>query len=202
MGIFQTDALLKTVLEASIEDIKNNLWLLDHILEDFTNSPLLRTKYGNKQIQAAKEWFTNNNVNVFLQFVKDKEKFPCIILTLGSSNEVQEMRTLGDIDVPTLSFLPPIVGQKIPYVVSPFIPTSYDASTGTIGVPIGIDIAPVSAGMILLNPVNGNGTPVLSINGQDILIQPNLQLDATQLGVVPQFRMFQSRLGRSFFEEN
>jgi len=202
-GIFQTDVLLKTILEEWLEDIKNNLWLLDHILEDFVDSPLLRTKYGQKQIQAAKEYFTNNNVNIFNQFVKDKDKFPCIVLTLGSSNEVQEMRTLGDIDTPTINFLPPnLVGQKIPYVVPPFIPSSYEASTGIVTAPIGVDIEPVTAGMILLNPTTGTGTPVLSINGQEIYVQPNVQLDTSQLGVVPQYRFFQSRLGRSFFEEN
>jgi hypothetical protein len=201
-GIFQTDALLKSVIEATLEDVRNNLWLLDHILEDFTHNPLLKTKYGSKQIQAAKEYFSNNNVNVQLQFSKDKEKFPAIFLTLGSSNEVQELRTMGDIDTTTLTFMPPQVGgQKIPYVVPPFIPTSYDTATGTVGVPVGVDIAPVSAGMVLLNPTTGSGTPILGISGQDIMIQPNLNLDASQLGVVPQYRTFQSRLGRSFFQE-
>lgn len=48
----------------------------------------------------------------------------------------------------------------------------------------------------------GNGVPILSINGQDILIAANVELDATQLGIVPQYRFFQSRMYRSFFEEN
>jgi len=56
--------------------------------------------------------------------------------------------------------------------------------------------------MILLNPSNGNGTPVLSINGQNIIIKPGIELDASQLGVVPQYRYFQTRFGRSFFQEN
>jgi hypothetical protein len=201
-GIFQTDALLKTILEASIEDIRQNPWLLDHILADFIENPFLKTKYGAKQIQAAKDYFLNNNVDVFLQFVKDKEKFPYIVLTLGSSNETQELRTMSDIDVPVLTFLPPVVGQKIPYVVPPFIPTSYDAATGTVGVPEGIDIAPVAPGMLLLNPANGNGTPILGISGQEILFEPNVELNASQLGVIPQFRYYQSKLGRSFFDEN
>lgn len=201
-GIFQTDALLKTILEASIEDIKNNPWLLDHILSDFTQNSFLKTKYGSKQILAAKEFFANNNVNVFLQFVKDKEKFPCIILTLGSSNEVQELRTLSDIDVGNITLLPTQVGQKIPYVVPPFIPSGYDASMGVVSAPIGTDISSVSAGMVLLDPTSGNGTPILSIDGQNIIIQPNVQLDATQLSVVPQYRFFTSRFGRSFFQEN
>ena len=95
--MFPTDVFIKTLLEESIEDIKNNLWLLDHILWDFTHNEFLRSKYGEKQVNAAKEWFATNNINVFHQFVKDKEKFPAIVLTLGSSVEHQELRTLGDI---------------------------------------------------------------------------------------------------------
>jgi hypothetical protein len=201
-GIFQTDALLKAVLEAAIDDVKQNLWLLDNILADFTDNPFLRTKYGKKQIDAAKEYFTNNGINIFLQFVKDKEKFPAIILTLGSSAEQQELRTMGDVDVENITLLPSQVGQKIPYVVPPFIPVGFDPATGTVTAPVGLDLGPVSAGMVLLNPTNGNGTPVLSVNGQNIMVQADLELDCSQFGIVPQYRYFQSRMGRSYFEEN
>ncbi len=199
--IFPTDVFLKTLLEESLDDIKKNMWLIDHIMWDFTHNPFLKTKYGEKQVRACKEWFATNNINVFHQFVKDKEKFPCIAITLGSSTEAQELRTLGDVDVEDINLAPTEVGQKIPYVVPPFIPVGFDVATGTVEVPVGIDIAPVSPGMVLLNPVTGTGTPVLSINGQTILVQPNLELDASQLGVVPQYRYFQTRLGRSFFQE-
>ena len=47
------------------------------------------------------------------------------------------------------------MGQKIPYVVPPFIPYGYDPATGEVGVPEGVDIAPVSPGMVLVNPVQG-----------------------------------------------
>lgn len=199
--IFQTDVYLKTLLEENLSQIKQNPWLINHILWDFTHSQFLKTKYGQKQVNAAIEWFETNNINIFHQFVKDKEKFPLIAITLGSSTEVQELRTLGDVSQHTIGLAPTEVGQKIPYVLAPFIPTSFNASTGVVGVPVGLDVAPVSPGMVLLNPVTGTGTPVLKINGQNIYIQPNLQLDASQLGVVPQFRYFQTRMGRSFFQE-
>ena len=94
------------------------------------------------------------------------------------------------------------MGQKIPYVVPPFIPYGYDPATGEVGVPEGTDIAPVSPGMMLLNPATGNGTPVVSINGQNIFIQPNVQLDASRLAILPQFRYFQTSMGSSFFQES
>jgi len=201
-GIFQTDAMLKAILEASIKDVKENLWLLDFLLADFTHNSFLKTPYGSKQIQAAKEWFANNNINVQLQFSKDKEKFPAIFLTLGSSVEFQDNRTMGDVGEHNVVLLPNQVDQKIPYVVPPFAPIGFDPSTGTVETAEGLDLSAVSAGMVLLNPANGDGTPILGVDGQNILIQANLELDATQLSVVPQYRYFQSRMGRSFFEEN
>jgi hypothetical protein len=199
--IFQTDVILKTLIEENLEQIKLNPWLIEQILWDFTHSPFLKTKYGEKQVKAAIEWYQTNGINVFHQFVKDKARFPCIAITLGTSSESQELRTLSDVSQHTVGLAPTVVGQKIPYVVQPFTPYGYDPSTGEVGVPEGIDIAPVAPGMILLNPVTGNGTPVVSVNGQNIMIQPNVQLDASQLGVVPQYRYFQTRMGRSFFQE-
>jgi hypothetical protein len=199
--IFQTDSLLKVLIEENLEQIKLNPWLIEHILWDFTHSPFLKVKYGEKQIKACTEWFETNGINILHQFVKDKLKFPAVVITLGTSTESQELRTMGDVSQHTIGLAPMEVQQKIPYVVSPFIPYGYDPTTGEVGVPEGIDIALVSPGMVLLNPATGNGTPVVSINGQNIMIQPNVQLDASQLGVVPQFRYFQTRMGRSFFQE-
>ena len=202
--IFQTDAMLKTILEVTFEDIKKNLWLLDYILDDFTNNQFLKIKHGKKQVEAAKEWFADgrNNINVQLQFSKDKEKFPSIFLTLGSSVEEQSLRSLGDVDTDDLVLMPNCVGQPIPYVIKPFIPTSFDPSTGLVGVPVGTDLPLVAPGMVLVNPTNGNGVVILGILNGDIQIQPGVELDASQLGVIPQYRFFTSRLGRSFFEEN
>lgn len=202
LGIFQTDVFIKTLLEESIQDIKQNLWLLDYVLWDFTHNEFLKQRYGQKQLDAAKIWFANNNINVFHQYVKDKEKFPCIVLRLGSSTEAQDLRTLGDVGEHTVGLMPSEVGQKIPYVVPPFTPSGFEPGMGTIEVPSNVDITAVSAGMIVLNPSTGSGTPVLSINGQNIIIQPGLELDSSQLAVVPQYRYFQTRFGRSFFQEN
>lgn len=200
--IFQTDAFLLTLLKENLEQIKQNPWLINHILWDFTHNQFLKNKYGQKQVNAAIEWFETNNINVVHQYVKDKLKFPAIVITLGSSVEHQEYRTMGDVSQHTIGIIEPSkVGQKIPYVVPPFIPYGYDPSTGEVGIPSGIDIAAVSPGMLLFNPATGNGTPVTSINGQNIFIQPNVQLDASKLGVLPQHRYFQTRMGRSFFQE-
>lgn len=200
--IFQTDALLKTILEQTLDDIKKNLWLLDYVLDDFTKNQFLKSKFGNKQIQAAKEWFANNSPSIQLQFSKDKEKFPAIFLTLGSSVEQQDLRSMGDVDTENLTLMPNQTGLQIPYVIKPFIPTSFNVSTGLIGVPVGTDLGPISQGMVLVNPSNGNGMVIQGVINNQIQIQSGIELDASQLGVIPQYRFFTTKLGRSFFEEN
>jgi hypothetical protein len=200
--IRQTDAILKQVLESTFDDIRQNLWLIDYILDDFTRNPFLRTKFGNKQVQACKEYFRNNNINIQLQFSKDKEKFPAIFLTLGSSVEQQDLRTMGDISTENLILLPNQTGQPIPYVIPPFTPAGFDPITGLVAVPVGTDLGPISQGMVLVNPSNGDGFVIEGVVDGQIQIQAGIEIDSTQLGVIPQYRFFTSRLGRSFFEEN
>lgn len=200
-GIFPTDVFIKKLLETILEDIKKNLWLIDYIMDDFVSNPFLRTQYGKKQIAAAKDWFVNNNVNVYHQYIKDKEKFPALILTLGSSTESQENRGLGDVGPENLTILPNQTGDPIPYVLPPFIPTSYVSSTGLVGVPVGTDLGPISKGMVLINPTTGNGTVILGIMDGQIQIGTDIELDSSQLAVIPQYRFFTTRLGRTFFQE-
>lgn len=202
--IFQTDALLLNILDATIQDIKKNLWLLDYILDDFTNNQFLSSKYGKKQVDAAKEFFADgrNEISLQLQFSKDKVKFPCIMVGLGSSVEDQELRSMGDIDTENLTLMPNQTGNKIPYIIPPFEPASFDSSTGLVGVPVGTDIAPISQGMVLVNAANGNGYVIQGIMDGAIQIEAGIELNATQVGVIPQYRFFTTRLGRSFFIEN
>jgi hypothetical protein len=99
--------------------------------------------------------------------------------------------------------MPNQIGQPIPYVIPPFIPTGFDSALGTVGTPVGTDLGPVASGMVLVNPTTGNGAVIqgISDNGE-IQIQPETELDSSQLAVIPQYKFFTSRLGRSFFEEN
>ncbi len=202
--IFQTDALLRVLLKTIITDIKKDLWLLDYILDDFTNNQFLKNSYGKKQIAAAKEWFADNRneISITQQFSKDKDKFPQIVLALGSSSEVQDLRVLADIDAEDLVLMPNQVGQPIPYVIQPAVPLSYDQAAGLVTMPVGTDLQIIAPGMVLVNPSDGNGVIIQGITDGAIQIQPNTTLDASLLGVIPQYRFFTTKLGRSFFEEN
>lgn len=199
--IFAGDVLIKTAIEQGLEDIRKNIWLMDDILSHM-KEPALKDKYGQKEIDAAKEWFLNNNVSVYLQHRMDKDELPAVIIGLGSSIELEEMKHMGDLSTSVETLMPGDIGKPIPYVVKPFVPEAYDDDNGLVQVSSEIDIAAVAQGMILVDPDTGNGYEILDLLPNNVIqIEANLNIDATRLAVVPKFQIYKVRREHSFFAE-
>src|SRR5574343_1811020 len=96
MGLFQLDMVIKTMLELGIEDMRKESWLIDHMLSDCTTNTYLKNKYGQSHIDACKEWFLNNKIDIYLRPRTDKDSLPCITITPGPAPEKDEMKTMGD----------------------------------------------------------------------------------------------------------
>lgn len=201
-GIFQGDIIIKTAIDLSIEDMRKNPWLIDHMLEDLKISPYLNEKYGQKQIDACKEWFMNNQVDVYMRPRDDKDRLPCVTIEMEPSSEKMEMKHMGDLSPFKTILLPNQINKPIPYVIKPFVPTGYDENTGTIEVDETVDLSLVSAGMVLVNPANGNGFVIQEVIPGGLIIEANLAIDASQFGIVPQFQYYVARLERTFFNES
>lgn len=202
MGIFQGDVIIKTMVDLSIEEMRKNPWLLDQAFESLRIIPYISDKYGQNNIDACKEWFANNQIDVYLRPRNDKDRMPMVTIFPGGSKEKPEMKTMGDLSTETVLLLPTTIGKPIPYVVKPFTPTSYDPSTGEVGInqdATGIDA--VSVGMVLVNPANGTGFIIRSITPNGVSIDPGIDLDATQLGIVPQHQFYEARVEHTFNEE-
>lgn len=200
-GIFQGDIIIKTAIDLGIEDMRKNPWLIQHMLEDLVLSPYLSEKYGQKQIDACKEWFANNQIDVYMRPRDDKDRTPCVTITMGASNEKPEMKTEGDLSVFKKVLFPNTIGKPIPYVVKPFIPTDYDEITGGLSVPDTVDLSLIAPKMILVNPASGMGYVIQYVAAGQIFIGANQSVDATDLGVIPQFQFYEARIEHSFFEE-
>jgi len=200
-GIFQGDIIIKTMLDLGIEDMRKNSWLIQHMLEDLAVSPYLREKYGQKQIDACKEWFANNQIDVYMRPRDDRDRTPCVTITMGPSSEKPEMKTEGDMSSFKKLLYPNVVGKPIPYVIKPFMPTDYNDLTGALAVPDTVDLSLVAPGMILVNPVNGIGYIIQSIAAGQLFIGPNQSVDASELGIVPKFQFYEARVEHTFFEE-
>jgi hypothetical protein len=201
-GIFPSDAIILTAVELMIEDMRKNPWLISHMLEDLTASSYLSKKYGQKQVDACKEWLANNQIDIYMRPRDDRDRLPCITITLNSSKEKLDMKHMADRSTFKRVLYPNEIGKPIPYVIKPFEPTNYDSSTGLIDIPTSIDLSGVVAKMILVNPSNGEGFIIEGVVPGGILIGPNQNIVGTQFGIVPQFQYYEARIEHSFFEES
>jgi len=200
-GIFQGDIFIKLAIELGIEDMRKNPWLLQHMMSDLVNINYATDKYGQKNIDACKEWFKANQIDVYLRGRDDKDRLPCVTIQLGPSNEKPEMKTMADQSTEKAVLMPNQIGKPIPYIIKPFVPAGYDDDTGMVSVDDSIDLSGVAPGMILLNPANGVGYKILDITPDGISIEPNLEVSATQFGILPQFQYYEARVEHSFFDE-
>lgn len=202
MGIFQGDIIIKNMIELSLNDLKQNNWLLDHIFSDLTSSPYTNKKYGINQINSAKEWLANNEIDIYLRPRNDKDRLPCIVIYNENSSEQENLKTMGDTSTESIILLPQDIGKPIPYVVNPFVPIGYDSFTGIVEIEQdlkGLDT--VSAGMILVNPSNGNGFIIRDISSNGIVIDPNIDLNITQLAIVPKYQFYEAKIEHIWMSE-
>jgi hypothetical protein len=201
--LFQGDIIIKTAIELGIDDMRKNPWLIDDMYSDLMTNPYLKDKYGKKQVSACKEWLANNKIEFYMALVKDKDKMPCITISMGNSPEKQDMKTMADMSTETKLLMPNTIGKPIPYVVKPFVPTSYTKSTGILEIPTNIKgTQNISQGMILVDPATGNGYGILSVGPGEITIEADTNLTAGKYGIVPQFQVYKARVEHTFFQES
>lgn len=194
-GIPQLDAMVKTIIELGLQDIKDNVWLVDHILSDYVDNQYLQSKYGQKNIDACKEWLLNNNIEIALRPRNDKDQMPLITITPGPEPEKDEYKSMADQSTESVVLLPNQINKPIAYIVKPFTPIGYDPETGLVEIDLdtkGLDT--VSVGMILVNPSNGQGYSIIDIAPEGVLIEPGHTINATQLAIVPQFQYYVARV--------
>lgn len=181
--------------------MRKNPYLIDDMLSSLTSIPYLANKFGLKQVKACKEWLANNQIDIYMYKRKDRDRYPCITIEMGNSNEKIEMKHLADESSETVTLVPNQIGKPIPYVVKPFTPVGYDPSAGTVEVGVDTDISTVVAGQILVDPSNGNGYQILEVLGKNLFIQPGLIIKSSQFGIVPQFQYYTARVGHIFTQD-
>jgi hypothetical protein len=201
--IFAGDLIVKTAIELGIEDLKKNDWLIDDILSDVVEIPELAKKYGIKEINSCKSWLAAANISVTMKDRPgDKDEFPCVCISLGSSNECEEDKRMGDLTAEVVDLIPSKIGKPIPYILKPFTPASYDVDAGLIELPAEIDAGQVAEGMILINPESGAGAVIRGLGGENgIEIDEGIDLKASKLAVVPKYQIYRARREGSFFRE-
>ena len=200
--IFAGDVIIKTAIEMGLDDVRKNPWLIDDILSQMVDHEALRSKYGQKEIDACKKWLAENKIEIYMKDRNDKDQMPCITIGLGSSTEMPEEKTMGDLSTEVIELIPSKIGKPIPYVLKPFVPVSYDPEEGLVELPSDSPNSSVAEGMILVNPDTGAGYVVRGrAAGNKLQIDPGIEIAAARLAVVPQFQIYRARREHSWFHE-
>jgi hypothetical protein len=175
-GIFQGDIIIKTALEAAINDVRANPTLLDYCLSSLNDDDLTSAVFGQKTIDIAKEWFNTTKIPVIRQPRRDQIQAPSITIALRESNETEN--TLGDVhSLPTED-----LDQVWPILAGPFTPISYAASTGTFVVPASASM-PIGPQIMVVDRV-GRTYPIVSIiDNFTFTIAPNSTGDFSQVTI-------------------
>lgn len=200
MSIFLGDIRIKTMIELGLEDISKNSWLLDDILGDTISNPYLRERYGS-QIESCRQWLANNRINILLSARDDKMEFPSITIELGTSNEKEDMKHMGDLSTEMVKLIPNDINKPIPYVLKP-VAGSYNPTTGAFSFDSSVNLNAVSPGMVLVNPVNGNGYVIQSVTMQNqVNLLAGLSIESTNYGIIPEYQYYEAKIGHTFMQE-
>lgn len=189
MAILQTDILIRTMLEGALYDMRKNPWILDDVFGGLAGDPLSRVEYGYKEVKAAKQWFLNNEIRVYLPFRIDNPTLPCLSIMQESSNEMKERASLSDEGGLFLEeqIDPKGAATQPQFVIPPFSPAGYDIKSGTITLPSNLNTDSVSSGYFLVSARSGKAYEILQLLGsQAFSISANTVDDFEGAYVVPQ----------------
>jgi len=154
-GIHQSDVILRTAIQAGLDDIRQNPKLLDYVFASLPRDPLTYKEYGVQQIDSAKEWFLSQDIPVFMNTRVDENKIPCITIGVQSSSEGSA--TLGDVNYETVEEV--YWTEKIVYYDLSL--RSYNPATGICSLPSSAEVE-LFAGEKILAP-SGNTYEILDV---------------------------------------
>lgn len=202
-GIFQGDIIFKTCVELILEDMRKNPWLIEDVFSSLIENPLLNKKYGMAEVNRAKEFILNNKIPVYLKGRVDKQEFPCVTISIGPSNEADELATLGDLSTEIEELYPEEINQAIKYIIPPFDVVSYDKTTGIVEIPDSVeDYTYISEGMVAVDPKTGNGLIIQGKAGENgFQVIAGSELPGNKLGIVPRYQLYRARRERAISKE-
>jgi hypothetical protein len=202
MSIWQGDVFFRRIIELILRDVRQNPWLIDDILSDFITDPMLSGIYGQKEIENAKKWITDNEISVFLPHRMDLEKMPCVTIAIGTNMEDRSLARMADMTHIVETLNPTQIGKVVPYIVSPFNYTSYDQITGFFEVPNTINLLIIQPGMAVINPQTGAGFIIVSKSNNGFSIAAGTAISFPTIGIIPEYRIYKARREIATFQEN
>jgi len=180
LGMPHSELLVRGAIEAGLDDIRKNPWLLDYCFSWFVNDTLTNQKYGEQARDFAINWVKNTEIFVSMGYRLDLPRFPMISIVQKSSGE--DYSTLGDVNTDTVD----MVNDPTPIQINPSIALgpfsgsgyNYVPSTGVVTLPTDLSTFSIAVGMILFDSVNNQQFPILKItSSSQFTIAKNVTLN-------------------------
>ena len=149
LGIHPSDVIIRSALIAAFADMRANPWVLDRVFASLVQDSLTTKDKGQRELQAAKNWFLRTNIPVLVAPVMDEFKTPCLSITLVDSSEVTNETTTSDTHYESFEY----DYSTSPALTLGFTPQSYNPLTGEIvlgpnTLPSGVYVGP---GMMIVD---------------------------------------------------
>ncbi|RLF65136.1 MAG: hypothetical protein DRN30_04570 [Thermoplasmata archaeon] len=205
MGIVATDLIIKSMLEAAIEDLRANTWVLEHIFSDLADDAMSAPESGWKEVRTAIDWFLKTDIPVITQHrIADAPKIPCISIAYEPSNEMDNRASLGD-EGGVEDYILDRPGKGTVAVIKitkNFTPDEYDITTGEVVMPKGINTDLMSVGNYFV-ATNGHSYKIQAIHGSDrFKLLPNITDDFTNAYVAPRSNVWNAHKELTFLKES
>lgn len=202
MGILSSDILLKTMIEAAFADLRKNSWILDDVYSELATDVLAKDHYGYKEVAAAKQWFLNNNIDVYLVNRVDTPRFPCVTIVQTDSREMVERTALADegfVD----EIEPYSITKRIQKVCDNFTPSAFDRSKGYVTLPNNLNTTFVLAGQFLVSSKTGKAYVIGKVlDSQTFQIAENVKEDFTDCYIAPPTSVWNLHKELTFLQES
>ena len=207
MAIISTDILIKTMIEAAIQDLRKNAWILDDVFGGLATDPLSSLEYGYKEVVKAKEWFLNNNINVYLQNRIDVPTFPCITIVHSQSSEKLDRASLGDYGEIEQIYPKGRIRQP-QWIVPPFTPAAFDPNSNISGqaiitMPTGTSTYQVAPGQFYVSAISGKAYQILQVlTSSTFTIKSGIVDDFKDSYIVPPTALWNLNRELTFLDES
>lgn len=201
-GIFQSDVLIRSMVIQGLADLRVNPWLLDYVFAYLVNDDLTSNTYGRKELDDLKDWFLNSEVKVHLSYLPEDVRFPSISIGLHSAEE-ESNQSLGNTHYDTSELVDPRdIGVTPVITLGPFTPISYDAATGTITLPAGLDTNGIIPGYRIFDSTTTTAYPIIEVlDDNSFMIPGGVVANFTRAYIAPASSLYIAQLESSIWRE-
>lgn len=156
-----SDLVLESVIRDGFEAIRRDPSIVDDVFAQLKDlGPLMNKKFGQREINRIKKYFTDHEVSVVQAFSQVVDNLPCISIQLIDNPEDIKHAHLEDFEADIQqTFTDPEDLQNL-VIISSISLDSYDPRSGTVYIDDSADLDKIHANHILVD-VDGNEFQIL-----------------------------------------